>query len=114
GRSPLRSDPSSPDLGPAWSPDGSRALFASDRGASNPLHLWVPNLMAASPQPSLERVTNTPNRDEHDPAWSPNGRRIVYVSEGAFHGASSYQLYVSDADGSSRHMITHACGEGAI
>ena len=58
-------------------------------------------------------VTNTPSRDERDPAWSPDGRHIVYSGSGAFHGASSSQLYVSHANGSDRRKLTHACGECA-
>ncbi|HZT83922.1 MAG TPA: hypothetical protein VE984_00690 [Gaiellaceae bacterium] len=62
---------------------------------------------------AVRRVTNTPSRDERDPAWSPDGRRIVYSGNGAFHGASSSQLYGSDADGTNRRVLTHACGECA-
>ncbi len=105
----LSSDPSVSDLQPAWSPDGSQILFASDRPDTFQLDLWTMNPDGSN----VQRITNTPDRDEHDPAWSPNGRRIVYVGESSSHGASSYQLYVSNADGSNRRIITHACGECA-
>jgi Tol biopolymer transport system component len=59
------------------------------------------------------RVTNTPSRDERDPAWSPDGRRIVYSGMGAFHGASSSQIYMSNANGSHRRILTHARAECA-
>jgi TolB protein len=109
----LSSDPGVSDLEPAWSPDGSRILFASDRPDGSQLDLWVLNLRAATPGQSVARVTNTPSRDERDPAWSPDGRRIVYSGMGAFHGASSSQIYVSNANGSHRRILTHACGECA-
>jgi Tol biopolymer transport system component len=109
----LSTDPGVSDLDPAWSPDGSKLLFASDRPDGSQLDLWVMNMRAATPGASLTRVTNTPNRDERDPAWSPDGRRIVYSGEGSFHGASSSQIYVSNANGSNRHVLTHACGECA-
>jgi Tol biopolymer transport system component len=110
----LTEDPLSDYLDPAWSPNGNWILLSSDRGDDlSQLDLWSLNLRAASPVPSFVRVTNTPSRDERNPAWSPNGRKIVYSGEGSFHGASSSQLYVSNANGTSRRTITHACGSCA-
>ena len=106
----LSDDSGVSDSQPAWSPDGSRILFTSDRPDTFQLDLWTMNPEGGN----VRRVTNTPDRDEHDPAWSPNGRTIVYAGESSSHGASSYQLYVSNANGSDRRIITHACGECAI
>jgi Tol biopolymer transport system component len=106
----LSSDPGVSDLQPAWSPDGSRILLVSDRPDTFQLDLWVMNADGSD----VQRVTSTPFFDEHSPAWSPDGRRIVYVGESSSHGAASYQLFVSRANGSSRRIITHACGECAI
>jgi len=119
----LSSDPGVySDLEPAWSPDGTKILFVSDRPDSDQtdgfqLDLWVMNADGSD----VRRVTNTPKRDESDPAWSPDGRRIVYSGVGAAsasrpdsaigivssHGGS--QIYVSNGDGSNRHKLTHAC-----
>jgi TolB protein len=110
----LTQDPLSDYLDPAWSPNGDWILLSSDRGDDlSQLDLWKLNLLAAGPTPSFVRVTNTPSRDERNPAWSPNGRKIVYSGVGSFHGASSSQLYVANADGTNRHVLTHACGECA-
>ena len=107
----LTDDPSSDYLDPAWSPDGNWILLSSDRGDElSQLDLWALNLKAVGPDPAFVRVTDTPNRDESDPAWSPDGQRIVYSGHGSFHGASSSQLYVSNADSSNRRILTHACG----
>lgn len=106
----LTNDPSVSDIQPAWSPNGSEILFSSDRADEFQLDLWLMSPEGAG----VRRVTNTPERDEHAPTWSPDGRWIAYVGEGSSHGASSYQLYVSRPDGTSRRMITHACGECAI
>jgi len=109
----LSTDTGVSDLEPAWSPDGSRILLVSDRPDGSQLDLWVINLEAANPGQSVQRVTNTPSRDERNPAWSPDGRRIVYSGRGAFHGASSSQIYVSNANGTKRRILTPACGECA-
>jgi Tol biopolymer transport system component len=106
----LSSDPGASDLEPAWSPDGSRILFVSDRPDQIQLDLWVMNADGSG----VQRVTNTTGRDETDPVWSPDGRRIAYSANGAFHGASSSQLYVSKANGTDRRILTHACGECAF
>jgi TolB protein len=111
----LTVDPSSDYLDPAWSPDGNWILLSSDRGDDlSQLDLWALNLNAVGPGPSFVRVTNTPSRDERGPAWSPDGRRIVYSGEGAFHGASSSQIYVSKPNGTQRRNLTHSCGDCAF
>jgi TolB protein len=106
----LTNDLSISDLQPAWSPNGRGLLFTSDRTSQYELDLYVMNPDGSN----VKRVTKTPNLDEHDPAWSPDGQRIVYVGEGSGSGAASYQLYVSNANGSKRRIITHACGACAI
>jgi len=110
----LTQDPLSDYVDPAWSPNSKWILLSSDRGDDlSQLDLWKLNLLAAGPVPSFVRVTNTPSRDERNPAWSPDGRRIVYSGQGSFHGASSSQLYVAAPDGSHRRILTHACGDCA-
>jgi Tol biopolymer transport system component len=56
---------------PRPSPDGKRLAFtALDK-------LWVMDLPSGTPR----RLTNTASGiGEHDPAWSPDGRHIVYVT----------------------------------
>ncbi|MGH2403774.1 MAG: S9 family peptidase [bacterium] len=72
------------DRKPRWSPDGSRILFASDRGASGPPgekkpgHLWV--IPAAGGEAA--RVTEA----EHSPGeavWSPDGTQIAFSGKEA-------------------------------
>jgi len=59
---------------PAWSPDGSRLAYASDRLGS--LNLWVQRINDGDPV----RVTDGPSRD-WEPSWSPDGKSLVFRSE---------------------------------
>src|SRR5687767_1898372 len=61
-------------VSPAWSPDGERIVYASDRGDS--FDIW-----SIKPDGSgNQRLTDGP-QDETLPAWSPNGGRIAYIQE---------------------------------
>ena len=57
----------------AWSPDGRRIAFASDRNSGN----WELYVMA-SDGTKQRRLTNTPV-DEGAPVWSPDGKKIAYL-----------------------------------
>lgn len=61
------------DQHPAWHPDGDRLVFSSDRRASG-LDLWETDLATGL----AWRLTNLPG-DETEPAWSADGRNLVYV-----------------------------------
>ncbi|WP_051010711.1 LpqB family beta-propeller domain-containing protein [Salinibacter ruber] len=55
------------DISPAWSPDGSRIVFGSNRDGSA-----VPDIYTIRPDGSeLERITNN-DRLDFGPAWSPS------------------------------------------
>src|SRR4051812_7000734 len=60
------------EIDPAWSPDGSRLVFASDRGGH--MDLWLHDFRGNG---------NTQLSEEHGavsgPAWSPDGNHIAYV-----------------------------------
>ena len=64
---------------PAWSPDGRRVAFASDRDPGRDLRwgsdVWVVDVDAAAPRP--RRVTGGGRRVFFAPAWLPDGRRIA-------------------------------------
>ena len=62
------------DTFPAWSPDGERIAFTSDREGVN-WELYTMDAEGKEPR----RLRRTP-QDESQPAWSPGGR-IAYVTD---------------------------------
>jgi len=73
GSSPRRltSHPAA-DVDPAWSPDGTRIAFASERDKN--AEIYVMNADGSG----VVRVTTNETWDGH-PTWSPDGRRIAFV-----------------------------------
>ena len=75
GGQPINLTAGSPDhdFQPAFSPDGQRIAFRSDRGGGGIF------LMGATGE-SVTRLTDF----GYNPAWSPDGREVALASEGAF------------------------------
>ena len=64
------------DAYPAWSPDGSRIAFYSDRDTGFQLHLY---LMDADGSNERGLVSSLFVSGRHPPVWSPDGSRIAFV-----------------------------------
>ncbi len=61
------------DREPAWSPDGSRLAFSSDR--SGTYDIWVLELASGEASPVTSALGN-----ESQPAWTPDGAGLVFVA----------------------------------
>ena len=57
-----------------------------------------------------QNLTNNPNHD-YSPSWSPNGKRIAFVSNRDGHVDANdwptYEIYVMEADGSNQQNLTN-------
>jgi Tol biopolymer transport system component len=94
------------DYGPAWSPDGSKIAFVSNRDApvdaayANSYDIYVTN---ADGTGEPIRITNQPG-NESDLNWSPDGSKLLYVSTAdtpAFpNPGGDAEIYAMNPDGS--------------
>ena len=79
----------------AMSPDGRRAAISIYDGSQ--YDLWTKRLDG-----NLRQVTDTPNRNEYSPTWTPDGDTIVFMES---DGVSYAAIVRRDADGSRRRQI---------
>ncbi len=72
------------DASPAWSPDGTKLAFSSNRSADPDRNyntdVWVVAADNSDNGAHLTQITTNPGED-HSPAWSPDGKWIAYVTQ---------------------------------
>jgi Tol biopolymer transport system component len=89
------------DIEPAWSPDGTRLLFQSDRNGDDELWIEQPD------GTGMRNLTGAPRADDREPAWSPDGTRIAFTSDrGSAHNDA--EIVVMSADGSNQVTVTNS------
>jgi Tol biopolymer transport system component len=92
------------DVDPAWSPDGTKIAFASDRHVHGQFQIHV---MSASGT-GVKRLTNVnAGIGDTTPTWSPDGSRIAFrgPSDVEF-GHQLYDIFIMNADGSALARLT--------
>ncbi len=84
---------------PAWSPDGQRLAFLSNRDGNSEIYVMDAAPESATNQPV--RLTNNAT-DDSDPAWSPSGTKIAFAS----NRDGDYEVFTMKPDGSSETKLT--------
>ena len=89
------------ETAPTWSPDGSHILFISNRSEDPDLEFYNQDLYIMPAAGGNFRKIETPPGWKMAPTFSPDGRRIAYVSrEGKINRWRNAGLWVVPADGS--------------
>ncbi len=81
---------------PAWSPDGTKIVFVSDRDGN--LEIYVMNANGSNQR----RLTNN-SIDDVAPVWSPDGTEILFQSIEANY---LWGIYIMNADGTNMRRLT--------
>jgi Tol biopolymer transport system component len=101
------------EWGPDWSPDGRSILVERDRAAEPGQGVWADDIVAIDRDGSNSRdLTNTIDRYEGDPTWSPDGKKIAYVvdtgecsSAEPTYCASEWEIWTMDASGANQAKL---------
>jgi hypothetical protein len=91
------------DTDAAWSPDGTRLAFSSDRGGG--MDVWVRDLKTGADR----RLTTLPGADMAA-TWSPDGKSIAFVSNVEFEQGEVY--IVAAGGGEPRRVLDRSFGVG--
>jgi len=86
--------------GARFSPDGTKIAFYhyDDQNLSD---IYVMNADGSG----LTNITNTPDKWEDSPDWSPDGTKIAYLFVWAAAGKAAAEIYVMNADGSNPRPV---------
>ena len=83
------------NIHPAWSPDGARIAFASDRKGS--LDIWVMDFATGS----IRQLTSDSSL-EANPSWSPDGTKMCFSST----RNGKMDLWIMAQDGTGLRQLT--------
>ena len=100
----LTNDPRAIDDDPDWSPDGKAILFTSHAVTDDANNSVTAEIFSMSPDGAgkATRLTNN-TEEERGPAWSPDGRRIVFACR---RGGADFEICVMNADGTGQIQLT--------
>lgn len=89
---------------PEVSPDGARILYCAEDRQTNKWKVWMMNSDGTG---ETQLTTDTESDDIH-PAWSSDGRQILYASDIGkdSNGKRNFDIWIMNADGTSKTQLT--------
>jgi len=90
-----------PERDPSWSPEGTLIVYAAPTSVNGDVHLF---LVRADGRGRRQLTSQAAGSADRAPVFSPDGRRIAFVSDRA---GGFPELYVMDADGSNVRRLTN-------
>jgi len=94
------------DLEPAWSPDGTKIAFTSNRDGNNEIYVMNKD---GTGQTDLTNYIGDPSLylygTDTSPTWSPDGKKIAFISMRSEEEPDNHSIYVMNADGSQQTLI---------
>jgi len=105
---PITTGPAPKDQVADWSPDGSKIVFTV--GYIGSAGIWTIDADGSNPRQltgcSASDPSPCPGGDDWGTAWSPDGRKIVFLRDLTNLGITDRQVTVMNADGTGAHSIT--------
>jgi Tol biopolymer transport system component len=95
------------DRGPQWSPDESKVLF--ERHGRNLEGDRIIDLYTVDVETGKETRIPLPKAQHMDPAWSPDGTKIAFMSN--MDGGGWYDLYTVNSDGKELDHVVDGYGD---
>ena len=104
----ITTGPAPKDQVPDWSPDGSKISFSAGYPGSG--GIWTMNANGTGAHQLTGCTASDPSPcpagDDWGTAWSPDGRKIVFLRDLTNLGISDRQVTVMNADGTGAHSIS--------
>ena len=108
GGHPITTGPAPKDQVPDWSPDGSKISFSAGYPGSG--GIWTINADGSGAVQltgcAASDPTPCPTGDDWGTAWSPDGRKIVFLRDLTNLGISDRQVTIINTDGTGAHSIS--------